>query len=250
MPVPFTLSMRASPSGATRQRAEGRGDSGHGRARGVGAVDAVHERSPRGAGEDEDRAARERRDLVAGQAVAGVGPGVAAPEAHRPRGAERKRRDHRAEIGVVRVHPDALPGAVLVHDALHGEGAGEAGPKPFGHRLGPPGKRRGGNRPGRTPIVVPVAVVLHPAADVGHPRRLGDAQEDARLLRGGDEVGDDDRPVGEDAVGVARHALSPGAKRTPAWALGSDSGGRTRSGLQKGGPTPKRRSPRWEGGET
>ena len=151
---------------------------------------------------------------------------------------------------MVGVHPDTLPRAVLVHDALNRERAAEVRPEPFGHDTGPAWERRGGDRRSRAPVVVLESIVLHAPAQLGEPGRLGDAKEDARLLRGGDEVGDDDRPVGEDAVGVARHALSPGAKRAPAWALGSDSGGRARSGLQKGGPTPKRRSPRREGGET
>ena len=66
------------------------------------------------------------------------------------------------------------------------------------------------------------AVVLHAPAQLGHPGRRCDAQQEALLLGRGDEVGDDDRPLGEDAV--AGHALSS-SERSPLPALSPDSGG-------------------------
>ena len=50
--------------------------------------------------------------------VAGVGAHAPGPEPHRPVVGERERRHHRAELGVVGVHPDPLTHLVLVDDAL------------------------------------------------------------------------------------------------------------------------------------
>ena len=159
------------------------------------------------------RAAGEHDDLVAGQAAAGVGPDGARPEAHRPVGAERQGRHDWPEIAVVGVHADPLAGAVLVDDALHRQRADEALTQPLRHDLGPARERRGRDRAAGAPVVVTVAVMLHPAAELGHPGRRADAQQEAVLLGRGDEVGDDDRLVGEDAV--ARHALPPHASERP-----------------------------------
>ena len=48
-------------------------------------------------------------------------------------------------------------------------------------------------------IVVPVAIVLHAAAELGEPGCVGDTQQDALLLGLGDDVGDESGPLVEDA---------------------------------------------------
>ena len=116
-------------------------------------------------------------------------------------------------------------------------------PEPVRHRPGPAREWRSGSGPGRTPVVVLEPVVLNAAAQLVEPRRLADAQEDAGLLGGGDEIGDDNGPVGEDA-GVARHALSPvrcGARIGAPLGLrhrertGREAHRRSRAGLEAGG---------------
>ena len=236
-------------TGAGSQRPEGRRDAGRAAAPAGVPVDAVHPRGARGAGEHQHGAPGQHRDLVARKRVAGVGAHGAAAELHRPVVRQRERRHDRPEIGVVGVHADALAGAVLVDDALHGESAAEALPEPVRHDLGPARERRGGDRAGRAAVVVAPAVMLHAPAQLGHPGRLGDALEDAGLLGRGDEVGDDDRPLGEDARGVAGHALSPCTGERPAHAslllrrrrrTGGPSRGDSRPSA-KGGPARMRR---------
>ena len=100
---------------------------------------------------------------------------------------------------MVGVHADPLAGAVLVDDALFGPPAVEEGQKPVGDSLGPPreGGRRGVAAGTAVPVIVSEAIVLHAAAEIGEPRRLRDAEQDAALLGLSDDVGDESGPVVE-----------------------------------------------------
>ena len=108
------------------------------------------------------------------------------------------------------MHADALAGAVLVDDALLGPRAVEVWRQPIADHVGPPRER--GRRVvaavGRAAVVVLEPVMLHAAAEVGHPGRLGDAQHDAVLLGLGDDIGHQRGAAVEDARGVAGHGLS------------------------------------------
>ena len=84
----------------------------------------------------------EHGDLIGGQTVAHIGARAAGAEVHRPRGAEREGDHDRSERRVIGMHPDALPRAVLVDDALLGPYPAEQGPEALADHRGPP--REGG----------------------------------------------------------------------------------------------------------
>ena len=175
-----------------------------------GGIDPVHPRAPGGSAQDEGGAAGQQRHLVGRQPLADVGTGRAGPEVHGPGVAERERHHDRAEGGVIGVHADPLAGTVLVDDALLGHGPvevrRESGPddsgpaRERGRRIVPP--------VGGAPVVVLEAVVLNAAAEVGHPERLRDAQQDAFRLGLGNDIGHQRGALVEYACGVAGHGLS------------------------------------------
>ena len=105
--------------------------------------------------------------------MAHIGARAAGTEVHRPRGAEREGDHDRSERRVIGMHPDALPRAVLVDDALLGPCPAEQGPEALADHRGPP---REGGRGGMTArcagaVVVPEPVVLHAAAEIAEPGR-------------------------------------------------------------------------------
>ena len=181
---PTTLPPARTGTAGRSQRAgaKSRRDAGPGALRVGGAIDAVHELGSGGPPQDQGRAARQQRDLVGRQPVAHVGADGAGAEVHRPVGRERQRHDDGPEGSVIGVHADPLAGPVLVDDALFGPPAVEERRKSVRDELSPAREcgRRGVWGVARRTVVVPVAVVLNAAAEVGDyaMRRLGQKRVD------------------------------------------------------------------------
>ena len=103
------------------------------------------------------------------------------------------------------VEHDAASGDIYLRPAGATPGTpGAERPDAIADHLGPPREGRRGRVPAGVAarVAVPVAIVLHPAAEIGEPGRVGDAHEDASLLGLGDDIGNDRGALVEDAHDV------------------------------------------------